>query len=57
MRKFINLILCVAFTAGAIALLFIILSGEGRLWHGFLCAILACSSIAASEAYREARRF
>ena len=57
MRKIINLALCVIFTAGAIDLLAIILSGDGRLWHGVLCAILACSAIAASEAYREARRY
>jgi len=49
MKKIVNLTLCVLFAAAAVFCLFPLLDGEGTFWHGALCVIFACSSIAFSS--------
>jgi len=48
MKKTINTILCAAFAAAALFCLFPLLDGTGKFWHGAMCVIFACSSIAFS---------
>jgi len=49
MKKFINKVLCVACAAAALFCLFPFFDGTAKFWHGAMCVIFACSSIAFSN--------
>ena len=53
MKKFINRILCALFAAAALFCLFPFLDGTAKFWHGAMCVIFACSSIAFSKSLDE----
>lgn len=48
MKKIINTILCILFAIGAFAMFIPLFEGNGKFWHGAMCVIFACSSVAFS---------
>lgn len=48
MKKLVNTLLCIVFAIGAFAMFIPLFEGHGQFWHGVLCVIFACSSIAFS---------
>ena len=57
MKKIINTILCILFAIGAFAMIIPLFEGYGKFWHGAMCVIFACSSIAFSSRRIEDNRY